>query len=52
MQDDIDEVNKIAHQLKARLDYLGKLNEAALKRKVCPAAGIRFAHYVILFSAI
>lgn len=34
-QDDIDEVNKIAHNLKARLDYLAKLNEAALKRKVC-----------------
>ncbi|DBA73303.1 hypothetical protein WJX77_008885 [Trebouxia sp. C0004] len=33
MQDDIDEVNKIAHSLKARLDYLAKLNEAALKRK-------------------
>ncbi|DBB18656.1 hypothetical protein WJX82_008162 [Trebouxia sp. C0006] len=33
MQDDIDEVNKIAHDLKARLDYLAKLNEAALKRK-------------------
>ena len=38
MQDDIDEVNKIAHNLKARLDYLAKLNEAALKRKV------RFTH--------
>lgn len=34
MQDDIDEVNKIAHNLKARLDYLQKLNEQALKRKV------------------
>lgn len=35
VQDDIDEVNKIAHNLKARLDYLQKLNEQALKRKVC-----------------
>lgn len=34
LQDDIDEVNKIAHSLKARLDYLQKLNEQALKRKV------------------
>ena len=35
LQDDIDEVNKIAHNLKARLDYLQKLNDQALKRKVC-----------------
>ena len=35
MQDDIDEVNKIAHSLKARLDNLARMNEAALKRKVC-----------------
>ena len=34
VQDDIDEVNKIAHNLKARLDNLGRMNEAALKRKV------------------
>lgn len=34
LQDDIDEVNKIAHNLKARLDYLAKLNLAALQRKV------------------
>ncbi len=40
MQDDIDEVNKIAHNLKARLDYLAKLNEAALKRKVCSIASL------------
>ena len=34
LQDDIDEVNKIAHNLKARLDNLARMNEAALKRKV------------------
>lgn len=35
MQVDIDEVNKIAHGLKARLDNLARANEAALKRPVC-----------------
>lgn len=35
MQVDIDEVNKIAHGLKARLDNLARMNEAALKRPVC-----------------
>ena len=35
MQTDIDEVNKIAHGLKARLDNLARANEAALKRPVC-----------------
>lgn len=35
LQEDIDEVNKIAHGLKARLDALARMNEAALKRPVC-----------------
>lgn len=35
MQVDIDEVNKIAHGLKARLDNLARMNEAALRRPVC-----------------
>lgn len=34
LQEDIDEVNKIAHGLKARLDSLARMNEAALKRPV------------------
>ncbi|KAL3134903.1 hypothetical protein ABBQ32_007869 [Trebouxia sp. C0010 RCD-2024] len=37
MQEDIDEVNKIAHGLKARLDALARMNEAALKRPGCEA---------------
>lgn len=34
MQSDIDEVNKIAHQVKNKLENLDKLNEQALGRKV------------------
>lgn len=34
MQDDIDEVNKIAHQVKNRLERLDKMNEQALSRPV------------------
>lgn len=34
MQDDIDEVNKIAHNVKNRLERLDKANEAALTRPV------------------
>lgn len=34
MQDDIDEVNKTAHQVKNRLECLDKLNEQALGRSV------------------
>lgn len=34
MQDDIDEVNKIAHQVKNRLERLDKANEQALSRPV------------------
>jgi len=34
MQDDIDEVNKIAHQVKNRLERLDKMNEQALGRNV------------------
>eukprot|EP00884_Botryococcus_braunii_P007879 jgi/Botrbrau1/17092/Bobra.0399s0002.1 len=33
MQSDIDEVNKTAHQVKSKLEYLDKLNEQALNRK-------------------
>ena len=34
MQDDIDEVNKTAHQVKQRLERLDKLNQQALQRPV------------------
>lgn len=34
MQDDIDEVNKIAHQVKNRLERLDKGNEQSLSRPV------------------
>ena len=34
MQDEIDEVNKIAHQVKNRLERLDKMNEQALGRPV------------------
>ena len=34
MQDDVDEVNKTAHQVKNRLERLDKLNEQALGRQV------------------
>lgn len=35
LQLDINEVNKIAHELKNRLERLQKLNETSLSRKVC-----------------
>ena len=38
MQDDIDEVNKIAHQVKNRLERLDKGNEQALSRPVRKAS--------------
>ena len=44
MQIDIDEVNKIAHGLKARLDNLARMNEAALKRPVCHLAPFSALH--------
>ena len=34
MQDDIDEVNKTAHQVKQRLERLDKMNQQALSRPV------------------
>ena len=34
MQDDVDEVNKTAHQVKNRLERLDKLNEQALSKPV------------------
>ena len=34
MQDNINEVNKTAHQVKGRLEHLDKMNETAMKRKV------------------
>lgn len=34
LQVDIDNVNKVAHQCKNRIDHLMKLNEQALNRKV------------------
>ncbi len=36
MQDDIDEISKTAHQVKARLERLDKMNEQALSRPVRP----------------
>ena len=47
MQVDIDEVNKIAHGLKARLDNLARMNEAALKRPVC-----HLLHYMQLTAEL
>ena len=36
LQLDINEVNKLAHELKNRLERLQKMNEASLTRKVRP----------------
>lgn len=48
LQVDIDNVNKVAHQCKSRIDHLMKMNEQALNRKVgsygCFALAVGVSH--------
>lgn len=55
MQDDIDEVNKTAHQVKQRLERLDKLNQQALSKPVrlswlSQASDLKYEHLEPTFA--